>query len=225
METYRKVGGVRCVPTSSASDDGIESCSELAGKVFHRCLSRLVLGMPTNSRPVNDNVTSTVFNDMHIIRRETYTFNSSMKGKLRNPTSCPTVVIVSSGTSALLHACASPSQSVAFSSSVGHILRRSFNAYSVAGKNPDVQVSGEKNCQVPLILSVHWGYLGGFWVVLAVASTFWAIRGEKSSAGTVRLAAEVAETAKSSPRNVFDIVRRGLEEREGSQVQAARRGY
>lgn len=89
----------------------------------------------------------------------THIKSSSENGKLTNPTSCCRfVLLVSSGISPVLVDRPSSSQSAtpkAFASVAPHRVLRVFNAYKVAGKKPDVQVSGIKSSQVPGLLTFH----------------------------------------------------------------------
>ena len=95
---------------------------------------------------------------------------------LKNPTSCPTVLFVSSGISPVLHCL--PSCTHVPPSPVPHNFARVLSAYSVAGKKPVVQVSGTKSCHWPTVLSVYWGYMGGLDSLVAVERTLEEMSGE-----------------------------------------------
>jgi hypothetical protein len=77
------------------------------------------------------------------------------------------------------------------------------SAYSVTGKNPEVHVSGLKNNQFPVDVSVYCGYLTGE-TPFAVERIFCGMRGESSS-GEGGLAAVVIAKNKSGARNTIAI--------------------
>jgi hypothetical protein len=124
---------------------------------------------------------------------ESHITSSSTNGKLKNPTSCPTPVFASNGISPLLAARPSATQSAVpspLASDALHSFFLVFSAYPVAGKKPEVHVSGEKYCQVPVVV-VYCGYLMGFGRALNVARTFCGTREEKSSELTDGFVADV----------------------------------
>lgn len=118
----------------------------------------------------------------------TYRANSSTNGKLKNPTSCPTPLLFWRGIRPLLADLPKASQSAAPRPFVG-VAPQSFflvlRAYPVAGKNPDVQVFGEKKIHFPADVSVYWGYWIDAGRDLKVASTFCGTSGENNCAGGV----------------------------------------
>lgn len=70
----------------------------------------------------------------------THIVSSSTNGKLMNPTSCPTVLLINNVVRSADHTCPKLTQST-WSTVFGQSSDLRFTEYSVAGKNPDVHQS------------------------------------------------------------------------------------
>ncbi len=144
-----EICGVGCIPAACTSYGRAKSIGQIGRESVDdlRCGGIRRVALEVRAR-------------LQVMRKRTNIFSSSMYGKLKKPTSCPTVLVVVSGARAALVARPRLSQSAA-SRPVPPVLPQSvlrvFRAYKVAGKNPEVHVSGGKRLQSPAAV-VHWGY-------------------------------------------------------------------
>lgn len=114
-----------------------------------------------------------------------------------------------------------PSSTHELPSLVLHNSARVFSAYSVTGKKPLVQVFGIKDFQIPAVLSVYCGYIGGLDSFLATARILEEMSGEYSSTGGVAAVAKARKNKRMIVKGniiactgggkLFDRVKRGHE--------------